>query len=58
MICKAGNGGKGMVSFRRAYAAAFGGPDGGNGGHGAHIIFEGKVLYIIFLIVGGICKHL
>uniref|UniRef100_A0A914Y818 Obg domain-containing protein n=1 Tax=Panagrolaimus superbus TaxID=310955 RepID=A0A914Y818_9BILA len=38
--CVAGNGGNGMVSFLRQYKAPFGGPDGGNGGHGAHVIFQ------------------
>uniref|UniRef100_A0AC35FI99 Mitochondrial ribosome-associated GTPase 2 n=1 Tax=Panagrolaimus sp. PS1159 TaxID=55785 RepID=A0AC35FI99_9BILA len=38
--CVAGNGGNGMVSFLRQYAAPFGGPDGGNGGNGAHVIFQ------------------
>uniref|UniRef100_A0A8R1XSS0 OBG-type G domain-containing protein n=2 Tax=Onchocerca TaxID=6281 RepID=A0A8R1XSS0_ONCVO len=38
--CKAGNGGDGMVSFRREAGVTFGGPDGGDGGNGGHIIFE------------------
>lgn len=29
-----------MVSFLRAYGEPYGGPDGGNGGNGAHIIFQ------------------
>lgn len=29
-----------MVSFYRAYGTPFGGPDGGNGGNGSHIIFQ------------------
>ena len=37
---KAGNGGKGAVSFRREKFIPFGGPDGGNGGGGGSIIFE------------------
>ncbi|KAM3721212.1 Mitochondrial ribosome-associated GTPase [Dirofilaria immitis] len=42
--CKAGNGGDGMVSFRREAGVTFGGPDGGNGGNGGHVIFEADPL--------------
>jgi GTP-binding protein len=38
---KAGDGGAGMSHFRREANVAFGGPDGGNGGRGGNIIFQG-----------------
>ena len=37
---KAGNGGDGACSFRREKFIEFGGPNGGNGGKGADIVFE------------------
>ncbi len=37
---KAGNGGNGIVSFRREKYVAKGGPDGGDGGNGGNIVFR------------------
>ena len=37
---KSGAGGVGCLSFRREKCVEFGGPDGGNGGRGGHVIIE------------------
>ena len=42
IFCRSGNGGKGASSFRREKFVAKGGPDGGDGGRGGHIILRGN----------------
>ena len=40
--CKSGNGGGGSAHFRREKYIPQGGPDGGDGGRGGHIILRGN----------------
>lgn len=40
IFLKAGDGGNGCLSFRREKYLEFGGPDGGNGGDGGHILLK------------------
>ena len=40
--CKSGNGGAGSVHFHRDKNTMNGGPDGGDGGRGGHIIVRGN----------------
>ncbi|MGV3657976.1 MAG: GTPase ObgE, partial [Chitinophagaceae bacterium] len=42
VFCKSGHGGAGIKHFRRDKLTAFGGPDGGDGGRGGHIILKGN----------------
>lgn len=42
---KSGKGGNGVVSWRKEALVPMGGPDGGNGGRGGHIILRGNTQY-------------
>lgn len=42
IFCRSGHGGAGSRHFMRNKLTAFGGPDGGDGGRGAHIILRGN----------------
>lgn len=42
MKFKAGNGGKGMISFLQLFANERAGPDGGDGGNGGHLILKAQ----------------
>ncbi len=42
IFCRSGNGGAGSAHLRRDKITSKGGPDGGNGGRGGHIILKGN----------------
>ncbi len=42
IFCRSGNGGAGSAHLRREKFVAYGGPDGGDGGRGGHIILRGN----------------
>lgn len=45
LFCQSGNGGKGSIHLHREKFVAKGGPDGGDGGRGGHIILRGNSQY-------------
>ena len=52
IFAKAGKGGNGLVSFRRAKFVPKGGPDGGDGGDGGSVILEvDKGLEVYFTVL-------
>jgi GTP-binding protein len=42
VLCRSGNGGAGSVHFHRDKLTSKGGPDGGDGGRGGHVILRGN----------------
>lgn len=42
IYCRSGKGGKGSTHFHRDNWTAKGGPDGGDGGRGGHVVIQGK----------------
>ena len=42
IFCRSGNGGAGSIHFRHDKITAKGGPDGGDGGRGGHVILRGN----------------
>jgi len=42
ICCRSGKGGAGSVHFHRDRTTAKGGPDGGDGGRGGHVILRGN----------------
>lgn len=42
ILCRSGNGGAGSMHFHRAKYVPKGGPDGGDGGRGGHVILRGN----------------
>lgn len=45
ICCRSGKGGAGSMHFHRDRTTAFGGPDGGDGGRGGHVILRGNTQF-------------
>ena len=45
IVCRSGKGGRGSMHMHRAKYTPMGGPDGGNGGRGGHVILRGNHNY-------------
>jgi len=45
--CQSGHGGAGSAHLRREKYIAKGGPDGGDGGRGGHVIMKGNAIYYL-----------
>ena len=54
IYCRSGNGGKGSTHFHREKFVPKGGPDGGDGGRGGHIILRGSKDYWTLLHISDI----
>ena len=42
ILIRAGDGGNGVISFRREKFVPFGGPDGGDGGNGGDLVIRAE----------------
>jgi GTPase len=51
IYCRSGNGGKGSTHFHREKYIAKGGPDGGDGGRGGHVILRAKTNYWTLILL-------